>query len=125
MFEIYFQMISLCLQYICYDPNYNYDEDDDEETMEMEDEEEEGWVSLCMAYRLHQASASTRRELGDDASDTVLIENNGAARKWVATPIESDSIGFNENSVFWCHSPIRARDSNINSPGQKFTWLDI
>ena len=42
MFEIYFQMISLCLQYICYDPNYNYDEDDDEETMEMEDEEEEG-----------------------------------------------------------------------------------
>ena len=40
-------MISLCLQYICYDPNYNYDEDDDEETMEMEDEEEEGWVSLC------------------------------------------------------------------------------
>ena len=42
MLEIYFQMISLCLQYICYDPNYNYDEDDDEETMEMEDEEEEG-----------------------------------------------------------------------------------
>ena len=40
-------MIGLCLQYICYDPNYNYDEDDDEETMEMEDEEEEGWVANC------------------------------------------------------------------------------
>ena len=44
MFEFFFQMIGLCLQYICYDPNYNYDEDDDEETMEMEDEEEEGSV---------------------------------------------------------------------------------
>ena len=39
-------MITLCLQYICYDPNYNYDEDDDEETMDMEDEEEEGSVIL-------------------------------------------------------------------------------
>ena len=38
-------MIQLCLQYICYDPNYNYDEDDDEEAMDMEDEEEEGWVT--------------------------------------------------------------------------------
>ena len=36
---------------------------------------------------LHQASASMLRQLCDDASDTVLIENNGAAWEWVATPI--------------------------------------
>ena len=32
--------------------------------------------------RLHQASASTLQQLCDDASDSVLIENNGAASEW-------------------------------------------
>ena len=41
----------------------------------------------CLKARLHQAPASTLRQPGDDASDTVLIENNGVTRKWVATPI--------------------------------------
>ena len=31
--------------------------------------------------RLHQASSSTLRQLCDDASDTVLIENNGVAQE--------------------------------------------
>ena len=35
----------------------------------------------------------------DDASDTVLIENNRVTRKWVATPIWTNSIIFNENST--------------------------
>ena len=30
------------------------------------------------------------RQLYDDASDTVLIENNGVAQKWVAIPFWSD-----------------------------------
>ena len=33
----------------------------------------------------------------DDASDSVLIENNTVTQKWVASPIWSDSIVFNEN----------------------------
>ena len=35
--------------------------------------------------RLHQASVSTLRQLCDDASDTVLIENNGVVKNGVAT----------------------------------------
>ena len=36
--------------------------------------------------RLHQASATTRRrQLCDEASDSVLMENNGVDSKWVAT----------------------------------------
>ena len=38
-------------------------------------------------------------QLCGDASDTVLFENNGVARKWVATPFWSDSIVSNENSI--------------------------
>ena len=34
------QIVKICLQYICHDPNYNYDDDDDE-AMEMEADEEE------------------------------------------------------------------------------------
>ena len=48
---------------------------------------------------LHQALASTLRQLCGDASDTVLIENNEVTRKWVATPFWSDSIVFNENRI--------------------------
>ena len=39
------------------------------------------------------------QQLCYDASDTVLIENNGVARKWVATPFWSYSIVFNENTI--------------------------
>ena len=35
----------------------------------------------------------------DDTSDTVLIENNRVARKWVATPVWSNSNSFNKNSI--------------------------
>ena len=36
------QITAICLDYICYDPNYNYDEDEEEESMETEEDEEEG-----------------------------------------------------------------------------------
>ena len=39
------------------------------------------------------------RQLSNDASNIVLIENNGATRKWVVTPIWSNYIVFNENSI--------------------------
>ena len=39
------------------------------------------------------------RQLFNDTSDTVLIENYGVARKWDATPFRSDSIVFNKNSI--------------------------
>ena len=35
----------------------------------------------------------------DDASDTVLPENNGVAPEWMATTFWSDSIVFNEDSI--------------------------
>ena len=37
------QITELCLDFICYDPNYNYGSDDEDEFMEtdMEEEEEE------------------------------------------------------------------------------------
>ena len=39
------------------------------------------------------------RQLCDDVSDSVLIENNGVTRKWVATPFLSDSIVCNKNRI--------------------------
>ena len=44
---------------------------------------------------LHQASS----HWWDDASDTVLIENNGVAPEWGCNPFSSNSIVFNENSI--------------------------
>ena len=40
---IILQITELCLDFICYDPNYNYGSDDEDEFMEtdMEEEEEE------------------------------------------------------------------------------------
>ena len=34
-------IVDLCLEYLCYDPNYNYDDDeeDEDEDMDMDDEE--------------------------------------------------------------------------------------
>ncbi|XP_013401957.1 LOW QUALITY PROTEIN: cullin-associated NEDD8-dissociated protein 1-like [Lingula anatina] len=69
-------IITLCLSYICYDPNYNYDDEDDEDTMEMEaDEDEEGSDDEYsddddMSWKVRRASAkcldaiiSTRHEM--------------------------------------------------------------
>ena len=49
--------------------------------------------------RLLQTSESTLRQLCDDASDPVLIENNGITRKWIATQFLTDSIVFRETSI--------------------------
>jgi len=38
------QIINICLEYICHDPNYNYDDDEDDDDMEMDEEEEEEWA---------------------------------------------------------------------------------
>ena len=46
--------------------------------------------------RLHQASVSCLRQLCNDPSDTIFIENIGVTRKCVPTPIWSDSIVFNK-----------------------------
>ena len=37
--------------------------------------------------------------VSDDANNSVLVENNGVIWKWVATPIWSDFIVFNENTI--------------------------
>ena len=39
------------------------------------------------------------RQICDDTSDTVLIENNGINWKWVATLFWGDSIIFNESTI--------------------------
>ena len=52
------------------------------------------WHWVFTRVHLPQARASKLWELCNDASDTVLIENNGVTRKWVATPFWSDSIVF-------------------------------
>ena len=49
--------------------------------------------------RLRQTLALTLRQLCDEASDPVLIENNGVTSKWVATQFLTDSIVFHENSI--------------------------
>ena len=58
-------------------------------------------ASFEHTFRAHlrQTSASTLRQLYDDASNNVLIENNGVAWKFVATPFWSDSTVFNENRI--------------------------
>ena len=35
------QIVQLCLEYICYDPNYNYGTDDEDESMETDQEDEQ------------------------------------------------------------------------------------
>ena len=57
----------------------------------------------CLAERfrayLHQASASTLRQLCDGISDTVLIENNGVTPEWGCNPFWMDCIVFNQSSI--------------------------
>ena len=48
--------------------------------------------------RLHQVSVSMLRQLYDDTSNSVLVENNGATQKLVETPFYSGSI-LNENTI--------------------------
>ena len=52
----------------------------------------------CRRFRahLHQASASTLRQLSDDTCDSVLIENNGVTLEWGCNLFSSDSTDFNE-----------------------------
>ena len=66
--------------------------------------------------RSHRASESTVQQLCDDASDTVLIENNGVAPKRVATPIWSDSIVFNENSIASVITELLTLTLGVNGP---------
>ena len=49
-------------------------------------------LSLLFRPRLHQASASTVRQLYNDASDTVLIENNRVTPEWVTTHFQTTSL---------------------------------
>ena len=48
---------------------------------------------------LHQASASMLWQLCDDASGSILIENNGMTQEWARNLFSSDSIVFNENRI--------------------------
>ena len=56
-------------------------------------------VADAVRARLHQASASMRPQLYDDACNSVIIENNGVAPEWDSSPFSSDSIVFNENRI--------------------------
>ena len=56
-------------------------------------------LSLGVRSCLHRVSVSTLRPLCDDASYSVLIENNGVTEKWIATILWSNTIVFNENII--------------------------
>ena len=43
-------------------------------------------VLMFNRARLHQASVSTLLQISDDASNTVLIENNGVTPDWGCNP---------------------------------------
>ena len=47
---------------------------------------------------LHLGSVYNKRQCCDNASNTVLIENNRVALDWGCNPFLSASIVFNENS---------------------------
>ena len=59
------------------------------------------YVCYCRYLRacLYQGSVSTLRQYRDDASNTVLIEHNGATPEWGCNPFLSDSIVSNENII--------------------------
>ena len=56
--------------------------------------------------RLHQASASIWRQRC--VCNIALIDHNGVAPKWVATPLSSDSIVFNESLCRKRHRSVDA-----------------
>ena len=55
--------------------------------------------TLHLVWSLRPIYTKHQQQLWDDTTDTVLIEYNGVTRKWVAIPIWSNSIVFNENSI--------------------------
>ena len=54
---------------------------------------------LNLRARLYQVSASTLQQLCNDASDSVLIDNNGDTQDWSSNIFSSDTVVFNENRV--------------------------
>ena len=60
---------------------------------------QDGLVFRSLRAHLHQASASTLRQLCNEACDSVLIENNRVAPEWGCNPFSSDSTDFNENRI--------------------------
>ncbi|XP_040569539.1 cullin-associated NEDD8-dissociated protein 1 [Lepeophtheirus salmonis] len=71
-------IMKLCLEYICYDPNYNYDETDDDENMECDEDDDDvgddsedeysddddmSWKVRRAAAKCLEAIISTRHEL--------------------------------------------------------------
>ena len=52
-------------------------------------------------------------QICDDASDTVLIENNGVAPDWGCNTFSSDIIVFNENSII---TECRHADARCKRP---------
>ena len=67
---------------------------------------------------LHQASVSTLLQLCYDASDSLLIENNGVTQKWVTTVFWSDSITFNENRIIAEIVTALTLSARVNGPLQ-------
>ena len=55
--------------------------------------------NLVLRARLHQTPELTLRQFCHDASDIILIENNGVASEWGSNPFSSDSIVFNEDRI--------------------------
>ena len=60
----------------------------------------DGTCKRSLKADLHQVSASTLRQLWDDAGDSVLIESNGVAPEWGCNPFSSDSIVTVRNSSY-------------------------
>ena len=56
-------------------------------------------TAAWLKVHLHQMSASMLRQLCDDASNSVLIENNGVTPEWGCNPFLSDSQLFSMRKV--------------------------
>ena len=55
---------------------------------------------------LHKTSASMLQEICDDASNSVLIENNRVTAGWSCNSFSSVSIDFNENRIVQPHGRV-------------------
>ena len=56
-------------------------------------------ITNRIRVHLYQASASTLRQLRDDASDSDLIENNGVTPELSCNPLSSDTVISNANRI--------------------------
>ncbi|XP_077518379.1 cullin-associated and neddylation-dissociated 1 isoform X1 [Amblyomma americanum] len=68
-------IMKICLEYICYDPNYNYDDEDDENSMDMDrdsggesedeysDDDDMSWKVRRAAAKCLEAVIATRHEM--------------------------------------------------------------